>query len=171
MGIALLIRLPFGGPLSELQPNERFLSGPLLFVLLHLMYGPLPEELGWRGYGIDALRTRMNGFWTSMLFGIIWPFWHLPLFFVPGSYQEQLLAQPLPLVMYLVSMIPQAVLMNCVYFHTNRSVISAVILHFMINFIGEAFHFSQSTKIAEGFVFFAVAAVILVKDGKTFFER
>ena len=171
MGTAILIRLSFGGSLEELRLEEQFLAGPLFFILLHLLYGPLPEELGWRGYGIDALRSRMSGFWTSIVFGIIWPLWHLPLFFIPGSYQAQLLSQPLPLIMYVVSMIPQAVLMNCVYFHTNRSVISAVALHFMINFIGEAFHWSQETKVVESLLFFVVAVVILVVDRKTFFTK
>jgi membrane protease YdiL (CAAX protease family) len=169
-GLSVLLSLVFGDSLSQLQPNNRLLAAPLGFVLLHLLYGPLPEELGWRGYGIDSLRSRMNGFWTSILFGVIWPLWHLPLFFIPGSYQQALLSQPVPLFFYLASMIPQAVIMNWIYFHTNRSVISAVAFHFLINFIGEAFHISQISKSIAGALYFAVAILILIIDRNTFFR-
>jgi len=56
------------------------------------------------------------------------------------------LSQPVPLFYYLAGMIPQAVIMNWIYFHTNRSVLSAVVFHFLINFVGEAFHISQLSK-------------------------
>jgi len=171
MGLSVLLSLAFGDSLSQLQPDSRLLAAPLGFVILHLLYGPLPEELGWRGYGIDSLRSRMNGFWTSILFGVIWPFWHLPMFFLPGSYQQALLCQPVPLLFYITSMIPQALIMNWIYFHTNRSVLSAVLFHFAINFIGEAFHISQVSKSIAGALYFAAAILILVLDRDTFFRR
>ena len=171
MGLSVLLSLAFGDSLSQLQPDSRLLAAPLGFVILHLLYGPLPEELGWRGYGIDSLRSRMNGFWTSILFGVIWPFWHLPMFFLPGSYQQALLSQPVPLLFYITSMIPQALIMNWIYFHTNRSVLSAVLFHFMINFIGEAFHISQVSKSIAGALYFAAAILILIMDRDTFFRR
>jgi membrane protease YdiL (CAAX protease family) len=170
MGLSVLLSLAFGDTLDQLQPNGRLLAAPLGFVLLHLLYGPLPEELGWRGYGIDSLRSRMNGFWTSILFGVIWPLWHLPLFFIPGSYQQALLSQPVPLFFYITSMIPQAVIMNWIYFHTNRSVLSAVFFHFMINFIGEAFHISQLSKSIGAVLHFCAAILILIIDRNTFFR-
>jgi len=170
MGLSVLLSLAFGDALNQLQPNGRLLTAPLGFVLLHLLYGPLPEELGWRGYGIDSLRSRMNGFWTSILFGVIWPLWHLPLFFIPGSYQQALLSQPAALFFYITSMIPQAVIMNWIYFHTNRSVLSAVFFHFMINFIGEAFHISQLSKSIGAVLYFCAAIPILIVDRNTFFR-
>jgi membrane protease YdiL (CAAX protease family) len=169
MGLSVLLSLAFGDSLSQLQPNAGLTAAPLGFTILHLLYGPLPEELGWRGYGIDSLRSRMNGFWTSILFGVIWPLWHLPLFFLPGSYQEALLSQPLPLFFYIASMIPQAVIMNWIYFHTNRSIIGAILFHFLINFVGEAFHISQVSKSIAGALYFAAAICILSIDRRTFF--
>ncbi len=170
MGLSVLLSLAFGDTLDQLQPNGRLLAAPLGFVLLHLLYGPLPEEMGWRGYGIDSLRSRMNGFWTSILFGVIWPLWHLPLFFIPSSYQQALLSQPVPLFFYITSMIPQAVIMNWIYFHTNRSVLSAVFFHFMINFIGEAFYISQLSKSIGAVLYFCAAILILIIDRHTFFR-
>lgn len=171
MGSAVLISLPFGGSLEQLAPSDRMASAPLVLALLVLVFGPLPEELGWHGYGVDSLRSRMNGFWTSIVFGIIWPVWHIPLFFIPDSYQQQLLAMPIPLFFYLFGMIPQAVIMNWIYWHTNRSIISAILFHFMINFMGEAFQITQQSKSIAGLLFFTIAMIILLTDRETFWKR
>jgi membrane protease YdiL (CAAX protease family) len=155
---------------SQIEGYLPLLAAPLGFVLLHVLYGPPPEEWSWRGYGIDSLRSRMNGFWTSMVFGVVWPLWHLPLFFIPDSYQQHLLSQPVPLFFYLADMIPQTVIMNWIFFHTNKSVLSAVFFHFLINFVGEAFHISQLSKSIGGVLYYAAAILILIIDRDTFFR-
>ncbi|MCW8194609.1 CPBP family intramembrane metalloprotease [Proteobacteria bacterium 005FR1] len=171
MGSAVLISLFFGGSLDQLTPSDRMASAPLVLAALVLVFGPLPEELGWHGYGIDSLRSRMNGFWTSLAFGIIWPVWHVPLFFIPDSYQQQLLAMPVPLFFYLFGMIPQAIIMNWIYWHTNRSIASAIIFHFMINFIGEAFQITQQSKSVAGLLFVIIAIMLLFADRQIFWKK
>jgi CAAX protease family protein len=42
------------------------------------------EEIGWRGYALPHLAARLGLARASLLLGIIWAIWHLPLFFVPG---------------------------------------------------------------------------------------
>jgi len=42
------------------------------------------EEIGWRGYALPRLAARLGLARASLLLGIIWAIWHLPLFFVPG---------------------------------------------------------------------------------------
>jgi membrane protease YdiL (CAAX protease family) len=42
------------------------------------------EELGWRGYALPLLAARLGLGRASLLLGIVWGIWHLPLFFVPG---------------------------------------------------------------------------------------
>lgn len=97
MSAAVLLSTLSGGSLEQFAPCERLASSPLATIVLVLVFGPLPEELGWHGYGIDSLRSRMNGFGTSLVFGIIWPLWHIPMFFIEDSYQQALLAMPVPL--------------------------------------------------------------------------
>ena len=62
----------------------------IIGVLIPLLLAPLIEEVGWRGYGVDSLRSHFNLFTTSLLFGVLWALWHVPLFFVKGYYQNQL---------------------------------------------------------------------------------
>ncbi len=89
VGFALL--LAFGPVL--LEPGRGFDAGlfagaPTIFVLLGLL-GAL-EEPGWRGYAQEGLQRRMPVVVAGVVIGLFWAVWHLPLFFVEGTYQAGL---------------------------------------------------------------------------------
>jgi len=48
------------------------------------------EEPGWRGVARDLLQSRMPPVWAALIVGIPWALWHLPLFFLEGTYQHAL---------------------------------------------------------------------------------
>jgi uncharacterized protein len=48
------------------------------------------EEPGWRGVALDLLRIRTAPVVAAILIGIPWALWHLPLFFLEGTYQHAL---------------------------------------------------------------------------------
>ena len=69
-----------------------FLSAPLSiipFALGIFFIGPFPEELGWRGYVLDRLQIKWNALASSLILGVVWALWHLPLFFIKDTYQYQ----------------------------------------------------------------------------------
>ncbi len=78
-----------GGTLSNAIQLTPWYSLPLQFVLILPLYlfvgGPLAEEPGWRGFALPRLLTRHSALFSSLLIGAIWAFWHVPLFWVPGS--------------------------------------------------------------------------------------
>ena len=61
---------------------------PLLFISF-LFSGPFPEEFGWRGFALIPLLKRLGFTKASVLLGIIWALWHLPLFFMPQMWHGQ----------------------------------------------------------------------------------
>jgi uncharacterized protein len=43
------------------------------------------EEIGWRGYALPRLAFQIGLRTASIIIGVIWACWHLPLFFIPGG--------------------------------------------------------------------------------------
>ena len=55
-----------------------------------LILGPLSEEIGWRGYALERLQTRWNALTSSLIVGLVWALWHLPLFMMVGTSHHEL---------------------------------------------------------------------------------
>ncbi len=74
----------FGFPIGE-SAYEEGIKMALIFLLLALPFGPLMEELGWRGYMLPALLKQYNVFKSSLILGFSWALWHLASFTFPGA--------------------------------------------------------------------------------------
>ena len=110
--------------------------GELLAVMGFLfLFGPLPEEIGWRGFLLDRLQLRYRALTASLLLGVAWFVWHGPLFLISGYYER---AGGAPeLLPFGASIVLAAVLYTWIYNHTGRSVLAAVFFHFSGNLTGE----------------------------------
>jgi membrane protease YdiL (CAAX protease family) len=132
----------FGGKGLRLEAAERFVQQPLMFVpfaLFMLVFGPLPEELAWRGYALDGLQVKWNALTSSLILGVAWTVWHLPLFLIQGSYQYGLGLGTVQFWLFMVDKVPQSVVMTWIYNSNRRSTLSAILVHFMVNLVGELF--------------------------------
>lgn len=45
--------------------------------------GPPGEELGWRGYALSRFDAVFNPLLSSLVLGMIWAAWHIPMFWFP----------------------------------------------------------------------------------------
>jgi membrane protease YdiL (CAAX protease family) len=113
----------------------------------------------------------MNLLEASLLLGIIWALWHLPLVFVEGSFQNGLLAYPPSLIMYFTAFIPGSILMSWIYYRTNRSTLSAILFHFAGNAAGEMLTLELPTRVIQTVLACAVAAVVLGAEWPLFTQR
>ncbi len=96
---------------------------PLFLVILTLTDG-LGEELGWRGFALPRLLCRHNALAASLILGVLWALWHLPLVWTEGAsmYQQ-------PLWLFLLDIPAKSVLFTWVFLHTRGSVLLAMLLH------------------------------------------
>ena len=58
-----------------------------IYLLLMVFFGGGQEEIGWRGYILQFLEKKYGLIVGSLILGIIWSIWHLPLWFIPGTSQ------------------------------------------------------------------------------------
>jgi len=58
-----------------------------IYLLLMIFMGGGQEEIGWRGYILPFLEKKYGLIIGSLILGIIWSIWHVPLWFIPGSTQ------------------------------------------------------------------------------------
>jgi uncharacterized protein len=117
------------------SPFIQVLMVPVLVFFL-LLFGPLPEEMGWRGYALDRLQEKRGPWAASLLLGFLWGLWHLPLFFVVGSYQNTLGVGTVGFWLFMAEVMAVSPLMTWIYNHTGRSILSAVLFHFACNMTG-----------------------------------
>ena len=55
------------------------------YFILMLVIGGGQEEFGWRGYAQEPLQDKIGVIPASLVIGVIWGIWHLPLWFMAGD--------------------------------------------------------------------------------------
>ncbi|HON78307.1 MAG TPA: MmRce1 family CPBP family CAAX prenyl protease [Spirochaetota bacterium] len=171
--VSIALSIPFGGSLSQFQLAEGFsFSMGFVPVLLLLLMAAAFEELGWRGYAFDSLQSRYTLFTASIIFSILWSLWHFPLIFVKNSYQYEIINQNVwYAVNFFAGIIPMGVIISWVCVKNRKSVIAAVLFHFIINISQEVLAMTQFSKCIETAVLTVIAALIVIKDRELFFSK
>lgn len=86
------------------------------------------EEIGWRGYALPRLSRLFGLASASIILGIIWAAWHVPLFLVPGA---DTFGQSFPL--YALQVIAISVALAWLYWRTEGSLLLVMLLHAAVN--------------------------------------
>jgi membrane protease YdiL (CAAX protease family) len=141
---------------------------PTLFILILAAF---LEEFGWRGYAEDSIATYFNWWNESLISGLLWSIWHLPLFFITGTYQYNILQEnPLYLLNFFVGILPLDILFAWVYVKNDRSIFACMFFHFFVNFLQEKIAMTQTTKCVETIVLYIAAGIIVALNKDLFFE-
>jgi hypothetical protein len=90
--------------------------------------GQVGEELGWRGYALPKLTMRLGLGGASLLLGVLWAGWHLPLFFILGG---DTVGQSFPL--YVLQVTAVSVAIAWLYAKTRGSLLLTMLLHAAVN--------------------------------------
>jgi membrane protease YdiL (CAAX protease family) len=172
IAVSILLSTFAGQSLEQFSFTEHFsfsIAGSS--ALLTIVLAALLEELGWRGYAEDAIASYCSWWKESVIFGVVWALWHLPLFFIPGTYHYNILQQsPLYMMNFFVSIMPLGFIVTWVYVKNNRSIFATVIFHFFVNLLQEKVAMTQTTKCVETLVLFAAMAIVVACNRNLFFE-
>jgi CAAX protease family protein len=171
---ALLDGVTGGGGTTWGEAALNLLSNPVAVIpsILFSSLIPFLEELGWRGYVLDRLQEKRSALASSLILGVIWSVWHLPLFFVPGSYQAGLGVGTLAFWLFIIGIIPLNVPFTWIYNNTDRSTLAVILFHSMVNFTGELIALSERADTYSIVLWFiAGIAITVIWGAKTLTRR
>jgi uncharacterized protein len=119
--MAIGLRLPHG---SLLHQPPRTLS-MLVFGQLAVALG---EEPGWRGFALPSLTKKVGAIGASLVLGIVWALWHLPLFIIAGTAQYGT-----PFGPFLTTLTAWSLIVTLLVVRAGGSVIVAMLFHISAN--------------------------------------
>ena len=171
--IAQAVSLLFGYSASQfiITGHFTFTSGvfPVWFLLI---LAPVLEELAWHSYGTDSLRSRMNLISASLLFGIYWAIWHCPLALIKGYYHANVVNEGwLYSLNFVFSLIPFVILMNWLYYKTNRNILVASVFHITAGYFNEIFDTHPDSKCIQTVILLIVSVIVVFKEQDLFFTK
>ena len=145
--------------LSAEIPNPWFVPVfDLSFIFFFLIYNGIGEELGWRGFAQPRLQKILGSLGGSIILGVFWALWHLPLFFIPGSFQynDSILA-------YILLLTSWSIIIAALANKTKHSIIVAIIFHETMNFIAFSIRLPTPDRIIFEVAFALIAIFFLPK--------
>lgn len=101
-------------------------------ILLIFTIGPLCEEAGWRGFLLPNLLESYSPLPASLLIGILWTVWHLPLSFTLSAY-EGIFGEPGQFVSYLVLVTAFSVHFTWLHRYGRGSLLLVMVFHWTVN--------------------------------------
>jgi membrane protease YdiL (CAAX protease family) len=146
----------------------------MFFVYPGLLAGPLGEEIGWRGVAMPRLRARYGPLHASLILGLLWAFWHAPIWF-SGQWTAPTLANIAAYVFWVVAV---TFIFTWVFNNTRGSVLIAILLHGSMDVFPNTFLLPHLPELAEmtesgvltmyfglalGFGVFAVFLILLTR--------
>ena len=136
--------------------------------IINLTAGPLGEELGWRGYALNEFQKKYNPLVSSIYIGIIWGFWHLPLWLLSGLTGGNLLVYS---VCFLIGITSQSVLITYFY-NKSKNILIAVWIHFWFNFLMSLLVVDLIPFFVYAFItYFALTMCVVFINRKTMLQK
>lgn len=119
--LAVLTMLNFDVSGFQLRTTQLL---PQVVVIVLIAIG---EEYGWRGYLLPHLMKRFSVFYSSIILGLIWGFWHFPAYLIgTGTPQE------MSFFVFLLWVILGTLFISWIYYYT-RSVLTSILAHISAN--------------------------------------
>lgn len=126
-----------GEPISWEAALPLMMIVPIGLIIFIMAYA---EEYGWRGYALDRLQKKYNPFAASLILGLLWGLWHLPLHFIDGTTQYVI-----PISEYIAQTILLTIIYTWLHNGTKGSLLIASLFHTIGNITGATIPFWTSS--------------------------
>jgi membrane protease YdiL (CAAX protease family) len=124
---AVYLNTLLGAPAPTAAHFTNWTSMFSTFLTITLIQGPLTEEPGWRGFALPRFLGKYTPLVSSLIIGLIWFSWHLPLLLTNDSGGQR---PPLP---YFFLLLALSVIFGWLYIETKRSVLLVILMHGAVN--------------------------------------
>lgn len=130
-GIFLIVCL-----VIAIESAERIEPWYMLAVFFPVMIvGGGLEEIGWRGFLQPSLEKKLPFWLAAPIVGVVWGVWHLPLWFIPGTFQS---SGDVSFPFYIIFTVLMSYILGTLKRLTG-SVAACIALHAWVNVLIEVF--------------------------------
>ena len=152
--------LTIGLSSRELNPVLNMPVIPLVLLRATLIYGG-EEELGWRGVMQPLLERKLNFPISAIITGTVWGIWHIPLWFINGSSQQNM-----PLILFLVLAIILSFWLATIYKKT-QCIFACSVFHGLTNTLLSVFIIKLNIVLIIGVIAMLVYSIYIWYYGET----
>jgi membrane protease YdiL (CAAX protease family) len=118
------------------------------------------EEPLWRGTALDAFGSARVK--AALLIGLVWSAWHIPLFAVEGTFQEELGLGTVDFWVFLIGVVGLSFFLTWIVVRTG-SILIAMFTHLAINMNGMLLPDDTTIRALEVAVILLVAAALVIQ--------
>ncbi|GLY76561.1 CAAX amino protease [Actinoallomurus iriomotensis] len=160
-----------GAAASLRTPSIAVIAAYLPMLLVQVLTTGMAEEPGWRDFALPLIQRRHGAALGTLILGVVWGCWHLPLFFTSwslGGTRPDTAHWWITLGAFLVMAVAISYLITWVFNHTRESLPVALLLHASNNAVAslvlpELFADThQSWILTAGVIGYGTVAVILL---------
>jgi membrane protease YdiL (CAAX protease family) len=124
-----------------------------------LIRGPLGEEIGWRGYALNEMQKKFSPVVSSIILGVIWGFWHTPLWVVTSGYSGFDLVKYMAL--FLISIIVVSIMITAFY-NLNKNLMIPILIHQLLNFLSSLINTDTLQALYYMAPLYVITAIVLL---------
>jgi membrane protease YdiL (CAAX protease family) len=166
-GVVVLVTLVNKAPL--LSAVNVSASTLVLGFFNMLIRGPLGEELGWRGYAMNHLQKTHSPLISSLIVGVVWGFWHTPLWIVTSGYTGGLLIAYAAL--FLTGTVTISIIMTY-YFNKSKNLLIPILIHQLLNYTGSLVNADGlQTMLYQSLLYLVIAIALIIVRPKQFTQK
>lgn len=160
MALGLLLVAKISG--ADIDYTQFYVQLPTLLPLIVL--GPISEEFGWRGFALKRLLKVTSPGIASLLIGLVWSMWHLPLFHMLGTSQYE---GNMSFTIFLINVTSMSLIYTYLALKSKNNLFSALFLHWVTTYVMQV----VSTSVVRTPLFNYLECLPLLLIGMYFFWK